>query len=323
MYRGDLASTQLWMRLNRPGLPLEQVRIAVLGAPYDGSVTHARGAALAPADLRALGADSWFFTEDGLDLRGLAIRDLGDAPVEDADPLATQRALAEAVRPIAAAGAIPLVLGGDHSITSGVVTGLASEGPVGVLWLDAHADLMDSYKGVGGREESRWNHACPLRRICELPNVGPGRVMAVGVRDLMEEEWSYLRREGVAAILGSELGRLPPGEVAARILERLRGLSVYVSFDIDFLDPAAAPGTGTPVPGGVSSRYLLDLIHALASPSGPCEPLRLAGFDVVEIAPPLDHNRITAWAGMRIITEMCGHVLRTAAGSGERLPGQQ
>jgi len=200
VYGNDLASRDLWMRLNRPGLPLEELDVAVIGAPYDGSVTHARGAALAPAALRALSADSWFFTEDGVDLRSLRIRDLGDAPVDPAGAAVTQRAIAEAVRPVVRAGAIPLVLGGDHSITSGAVAGVVGEQPLGVLWLDAHADLMDSYKGVAGREESRWSHACPLR---------------------------------------------------------------------------------------------------------------IAGSDVVEVAPPLDHNQITAWVAIRAIGEMFGHLVRT------------
>ena len=313
MYRNVPSNPQLWMRMNQPGLPLEQARVAVLGAPYDGSVTHARGAALAPAELRALGADSWFFDETGLDLRSLAITDLGDAAVDNDHPDATQCALAAAVRPVVQAGAIPLVLGGDHSITSGVVAGVVGGEPLGVLWLDAHADLMDSYKGVAGRLESRWNHACPLRRICELPQVGPERVFLVGIRDLMQPEIEYIRDRGVAAIYGHELGRLSPQEVAGRICRHLGGLAggVYVSFDIDLLDPAVAPGTGTPVPGGASSRYLLDLIHALAEPPEGRAPLRIAGWDVVEIAPPLDHNRITALAGMRIISEMCGYLVRT------------
>lgn len=313
MYRNPPSSAQLWMRLNQPDLPLAQAQIAVLGAPYDGSVTHARGAALAPAELRALGADSWFFAEDGLDLRGLRIRDLGDAPVDPDDAAATQRALEDAVRPIVAAGAMPLVLGGDHSITSGVVAGLVGEQPLGVLWLDAHADLMYSYRGVGGREESRYNHACPLRRICELPQVGPERVMLVGIRDLMEPELEYMRRHGVAAIYGWELAQLPPREVAQRIYRQLGSLAggVYVSLDIDFLDPAAAPGTGTPAPGGPPSRYLFDLLRALAGPPAGCAALRIAGADIVEVAPPLDHNHITAWAAIRSIAELCGYLRRT------------
>ena len=299
------SSRQLWMRLNQPELPLAQAQLAVLGAPYDGSVTHARGAALAPAELRALSADSWFFTEGGEDLRPLRIRHLGDAPVCDADAEAALRALAAAVRQVVQAGAVPLVLGGDHSITSGVLAGLVKDAPVGVLWLDAHADLMDSYCGVGGREESRWNHACPLRRICELPQIGPERVFLLGIRDLMAPEVEYIREHGVKVVYGRDLGRLSPEAVADRICQRLGGLAggVYVSFDIDFMDPAAAPGTGTPVPGGASSRYLYDLIHALRE-----QRLLIAGFDVVEVAPPLDHNHITGWAAMRIITEMCALV---------------
>ncbi len=309
------SSPNLWMRLNQPNLSPAEAHIAIVGAPYDGSVTHARGAALAPAELRALSADSWFFTEEGLDLRGLRICDLGDAPVSPEDAEATQRAITAAIRPIAESGAVPLVLGGDHSITSGAVAGVVREHPLGVLWLDAHADLMDSYRGIEGREESRWNHACALRRICELPQVGPERVLLVGLRDLMAPEVAYMREQGIRAIYAHELSHLTPDAVAERILGTLGSLpgGIYVSVDIDFLDPAAAPGTGVPVPGGPPSRYLLDLIHALARRRAGTAPLRVAGFDIVEVAPPLDHNHITGWTAVRIIQEMCGLVQRAAA----------
>ena len=316
MFQDVPSNPSLWMRLNQPGLPLGQAQIAVVGVPYDGSVTHARGAALAPAELRALSADSWFFTEEGFDLRGLRICDLGDVPVAPEDAEATQRAIAAAIRPIAESGAIPLVLGGDHSITSGAVAGVVREPPLGVLWLDAHADLMDSYRGIRGREESKWNHACALRRICELPQVGPARVLLVGLRDLMAPEVAYIHEQGIRAIYAHELSRLSPAAVADRILDTLGSLpgGIYISVDIDFLDPSAAPGTGVPVPGGPPSRYLLDLIHALAERGVGVAPLRLAGFDVVEVAPPLDHNHITGWTAVRIIQEMCGLVQRAGAG---------
>lgn len=300
----------LWMGLHLPTLSLSELDVGILGVPYDGSVSHRAGAAQAPARLRELSRHARPQAENLVSLRGLRLRDLGDVPVRPDDPEATQQAIAAAVAPLAAAGAVPLALGGDHSITSAVVAALAVPANLGIVWLDSHPDLMDRYRGPRGRAESRWNHACPLRRICELPNVRPENVLIVGLRDYIPEEIAYIRGHGIEVITARDLGRLPPPAVVERIGAKFaRVPAVYISVDIDVLDPAYAPGTGVPIPGGISTRYLYDIFLELFDRERKAQDagerfLRLAGLDLVEIAPPLDVDDTTARAGLGLLTAM-------------------
>ncbi|MEA3355744.1 MAG: arginase family protein [Candidatus Bipolaricaulota bacterium] len=306
---------KLWMGLNAPQLAPSEIHVGIVGAPYDGSVTHELGAAHAPEALREISADTSPHTENHINLRGLRIRDFGDAEVDQDDALTTQKAIARAVTPLVEAGAIPLVIGGDHSGTSAAVSAFASRNEMGILWIDAHPDLMDSFKGIKGREESKWNHACPRRRICELPNVCPENVLLFGIRDLLAEELDFIREEGIEVIYARDLCELSLDTLVGRIHKKFQRVpEVYVSFDIDVLDAMSAPGTGIPVPGGISPRYLYDLLFRLLDRereyfnSTSDQLLRIAGFDVVEVSPPLDLNAITSLTAMGIITAMLGYI---------------
>lgn len=302
------------MGLHNPNLPLDALDVAILGVPYDGSVSHKAGAAQAPDALRKASRGVRPHTEAGLNLAGLRLRDLGDVPVVPDDEAATQMAITQAVRPVVEAGAVPFVLGGDHSITHGVVAAFHDRPRLGILWLDSHPDVMDRYKGPQGRRESPWNHACPLRRICELPHVRPQDVLVVGLREFIPEELHYLRTEGIEVIPARELARLSPEALADRIGRKFAPVpEVYVSVDVDVLDPAHAPGTGVPVPGGISSRYLYNLFLALSDREQEhCQAgghfLQVVGFDVVEVAPPLDVRDLTILAAMGIATAMLGYL---------------
>ena len=307
-------ATTLWMGLNAPHLSPAELHVGVLGVPYDGSVSHRAGAAAAPAVLRELSRHTRPHTENLVSLRGLRLRDFGDVPVDLDDAGATQQAIAQAVQPIVAAGAVPMVLGGDHSITSGVLAAFSACDNLGILWLDSHPDLMDSYRGPHGKAESRWNHACPLRRICELPNVRPENVLIVGLRDYIEEEIAFVREQRIEVLYARDLGRLTPQDVVEQIGRKFAHVpAVYLSCDIDILDPACAPGTGVPVPGGISTRYLYDIVFALFDQEREAQRtagrhfLRLAGFDLVEIAPPLDVDDRTSHAGMGLLTALLGY----------------
>jgi agmatinase len=301
------------MGLHNPQLRLDELNVAVVGVPYDGSVSHAAGAANAPAVLRGISKQLWPHTENLVSLEGLKLRDLGDVAVDSGDAVATQRAITAMIEPLVRAGVIPVVLGGDHSVTSAVLAAFADRDDLGVLWMDSHPDLMDTFGSIRGKEESPWSHACPLRRICELDNVQADNVLLLGVRDFIPQELRYVREQGIEVMYAHEVSRMSAQEAAERIGRKFAGLSgVYISFDIDVLDPAFAPGTGVPIPGGMSSRYLYDLILRLFEReeqslrrSGE-HFLQILGFDVVEIAPPLDVGRITSLAGMGIITNMLG-----------------
>jgi len=302
----------LWMGLHRCDENAESadgLDVAVLGVPYDGSVSHDRGAAEAPDVLRALTADAGPWTEDLVSFAALRLRDFGDVEIDTDDDEATQAAIEARVRGLPD-DAVVLTLGGDHSITAGVVAGLRSRGPTGVLWFDAHADVMDTFRGIRGRTTSRWNHACPLRRICELPTVSTENVLIVGVRDLLPDEVRFIRDADLDVVYANELPEISPSALADRMARTFGTVDrLYVSVDIDVLDPACAPGTGVPIPGGITTRYLLDVLQALTarerSPSG-LPPI--AGFDLVEVSPPHDVGRITALAGRAIVAQMLGLV---------------
>lgn len=304
--------TTWWMGLNSPHLPVTDIHVGIIGVPYDGSVTHEPGAAEAPHVLRKISADRWPLTENFVKLELLQLRDFGDAAVDNDNAFATQKAVTEKVTPLVGAGVIPVVLGGDHSITSAVVS--AFESDLGVLWFDSHFDLMDTYKGLKGKEESKWNHACPLRRIVELPHVHQENVLAIGVRDFTPEELQFLQESSIEVIYAQELATMSLDTVADRIGQKFRNIPVYISFDIDVLDPAYAPGTGVPIPGGVSTRFLYDVIFWLFEKEKEylrkrsAHFLQVSGFDIVEIAPPLDVGQITCHAGIGIIMNMLGYI---------------
>lgn len=300
---------RLWMGLHAP-LPVTDIHVGIVGVPYDGSVTHESGAAQAPGVLREISADRWPVTENFINLTKLKIRDFGDVTVDNHDAVIIQKMVTEAVFPIVKAGAVPLVLGGDHSITVGVVAAYKKE--VGILWIDSHLDLMDVYKGLKGKIKSKWNHACALRRILELPCVNPDHVLIMGARDFIPEELEFAQKHQIDVIYAQDLHTMSVSEVGDYIHKKFRNIPVYISFDIDVLDPAYAPGTGVPMPGGLSSRFLYDIIFYLCDKEleylEETHFVQVAGFDLVEIAPPLDVGRITSYAGMSIIMNMLGYI---------------
>ena len=301
-----------WMGLHQEGAPISHADVLIVGVPYAGSVSHAPGAALAPDVLRELSTNAPPWTEAGLSFADLRVLDAGDVPVDQEDDESTQAAMRCAVR--AASSRAPsaplLTLGGDHSITAGVLAGLAPTERTGILWLDAHPDLMDTFQGIKGKRKSRWNHACPLRRILELDNVSDEDVLLVGTRDFLPEELAYIREHELNVVWARDLAKLPARALADRIVQAFANVdSLYVSFDIDVLDPSAAPGTGVPIPGGMTTRHLFDTLQELAcraSHPGTAKLPHLLGFDLGEISPPADANRITALAGMGILINTLG-----------------
>jgi len=303
----------LWMGLNNPQLSPDMLHIGIIGVPYDGSVTHERGCAAAPDMIRKLSLDTRPHTENLISLKNLKLKDLGDVAVDNNNAEITQNEIAKTISPVVEAGAIPMIIGGDHSITGAVMKTFRDRATMGLLWIDAHADLMDTYKGIKGREESKWNHACVLRRIIELSNITPENVLIIGLRDYIPEEIQFIRENNIAVIYSRDLVKMSPETVVDKINTKFEHIpDVYISFDIDILDPAFAPGTGAPIPGGISTRFLYDIIFSLFDKEKEAvrlssrRILRIAGFDIVEIAPRLDNGRMTSLAGMGIITSMLG-----------------
>ena len=285
----------LWSDLASDALGAD---IGILGIPYEGAASFRTGTAEAPARIRSLTPHVAPFTELGIPLAGLRVYDAGDVPVSgDWDSLTRQ--ITDKLHDI-----LPLpfsiVLGGDHSITIPVVRELARVvgGPMGYLHIDAHLDLMNTFEGLAH------SHACTARRVLELASVAPKNAAFLGIRSWMDEELAFLEAhpsvhvETAAAIVGDGIPA-----VLQRTLPVFRDVdAVYITIDIDVLDPAYAPGTGTPEAGGLSTR---DLLHLLA-PMFDRLPVR--ALDIVEVSPPLDASDITSFAAVKLLYEVFGWV---------------
>ena len=266
--------------------------VGVLGVPFDGGVSFRSGAALAPAKLRELSGHLAGCADEGQPLQ-VHVLDWGDVPF---DPdwsryfQAVENRAAEVLRhPMA------VFLGGDHSVTIPLMRAFdrSSQDPFGVVHFDAHPDLFDTYAG------HRWSHACTARRAVELPGLDPDRLVFVGLRSIAAEEWDFLQAHPeISAYTARACHQRGMAAVAADVVESLRGMhAVYVTVDIDGLDPAFAPGTGYAEAGGPSTRDLLELIRPL------CRELPVRAMDVVEVSPPLDHADITSFAALKVIYE--------------------
>lgn len=281
-----------------------EAAVVILGAPFDGGTSYRSGARLGPGAVR--GAD--YLGHDGnrphLALRvaaltELGVRDAGDVLMFSGDAAGSVAALAEAVTTIARQGVIPLVLGGDHTITWPDATGVAHAvgwGRVSVVHFDAHADTgMTEFGSLIG-------HGQPMRRLIESGAVRGDRFIQIGLRGYWPgpSDLAWMRAQGMRSYEMSEIGARGLMAVLDEAFERATDDcdAVFLSVDVDVVDPGSAPGTGTPEPGGLSSRQLLDAVRRVAL------ELPLAGADVVELSPPYDHADITAMLANRVVLEI-------------------
>jgi agmatinase len=267
-------------RLPHVEVPAEGVDVAVLGAPFDTATSFRPGARFGPEAIRAASALIRPY-HPALDVdvfETLSVVDGGDLPVTPGNAQRTAEQLAGSLELVLRAGVIPLVLGGDHSVALGELRAQAAvHGPIALVLLDAHADVWDHYYG------ERYFHGTPFRRAVEEGVVDPSRSVMVGMRGPL-----YSRRDidaprelGFEVIRDDELKLISPEEYGARVRARAGDGPAYLSFDIDVLDPAFAPGTGTPEVAGLLPRDGIGFLRALAG-------LSFTGFDVVEVSPPYD-----------------------------------
>jgi len=259
----------------------EEAEYVIAGVPFDRTTSFRPGARFGPDSIRQ---HSWNFEsydlETGVDLSEAAIHDLGNTEeFGNADDMV--RRVREELQPVFAAGKIPIVFGGDHAATPPVVEAYPSGAPsLGVLYLDAHMDFRDSYLG------DRRSHACSSRRVLE--KVGSRNIVVLGVRSVSREEMDDNETIGMAYITAHEVAREGIASVAQRALNMLKTERIYVTLDIDAIDPAFAPATGTPEPFGLTPR---DVKYIL----GQAAP-RLAGFDIMEVSPIYDAGNTSGLA---------------------------
>lgn len=270
--------------------------VALLGIPYDGGTSYRPGARFGPRAVREQSSliRPWNPVLKVHPFERLRVADCGDVDVAPISIERTFEAVTRRVGEVLEAGARPLVVGGDHSVSLPVLRAVGRRhGPVGLVHFDAHPDTWDEYFG------SKFFHGTPFRRAVEEGLVDPRRMIQVGIRGPLygPEDFAFHEQHGIEVVRIEAVKEQGVGWVAER-LTRLRDGPVYCSFDIDVVDPAFAPATGTPEVGGLTSYEALSLVRALAD-------LTLVGADVVEVAPPYDGpGQVTALLAANLLFEL-------------------
>lgn len=306
-----------WGDLAVPDLPPPH-DLAILGLPWDGGVAWRGGAAEAPARLREISVSSQAISETGFVVDGsrFRIRDFGDvvpAPPGN-DPERNRQEYFARVeetvgRILRGAGPAPgdagrpvpgarhpflLTIGGDHSVSIPLLRAFGDRHPegFGLVLMDAHPDLFDSYEG------SSLSHACPMRRALETGRVKPEHLLILGTRSYNQVEIDFMKEKRIRFVPAREVDRLGVEEILALARRRLEGVeTVYLTIDIDAADPSCAPGTGFPVAGGLTSRQMIEIARGLL------QQLPVQGMDIVEVSPPLDPGGITLFLALQIVFE--------------------
>lgn len=275
---------------------LEDVDVAIVGVPFDTGVTYRVGGRFGPNAVRAASVMLRPYNAN-LEVKPFEILscvDYGDVAIVPGYTERSYRAIEETVAPIVEAGIVPLLVGGDHACTLPHLRATRSRGPVAVIDFDSHTDALDSYFG------EKYNHGTWMRRAIEEGLVDAAHSIEVGLRGSIydAEDRSGLRSElGLDYLTTEEIFALGPDAVAERIRERVGGRPAFISFDIDVVDPAFAPGTGTPEAGGPSAHDMLVILRGLTG-------IDFIGFDVVEVIPAYDPAGQTATLAANLAYEM-------------------
>lgn len=282
------------------GLPrLDQVTsydAGVLGIPFDSGVTFRPGSRFGPEQIRAASRllRPYNFDQRSFPFQSQQVADLGNLAVTPFNLTEAVRTIEEGIAEASAEEQKLVLLGGDHTIAYPSLKNLAAQhGPISVVHFDAHLDTWDSYFG------SEIHHGAPFRLAAQEGLLDPDGCLHVGIRGSVygEHDFDEDRNLGFSVIPSSAFTTTLITEIVEEMRARLTGRKVYVSIDIDVLDPAFAPGTGTPEPGGLSSAQLIYLVRELRG-------LDIVGADVVEVAPAYDHADVTALAAAHLAYEL-------------------
>jgi agmatinase len=275
----------------------EGVDVAVLGIPFDTATTNRPGARFGPEAVRSasIALRPYNPAQDAQVFGRLSVADLGDVPVTPGNAERTVGQIADALAPIVRAGTRTLCLGGDHLVVLGELRAHAAvHGPLGLVLLDAHADVWDEYVG------ERYYHGSPFRRALEEGLLDPSRSLLAGMRGPLygPEDVAMPEDLGFEALACDDLVTISYEEYGERVRARVGDGPLFLSFDIDVLDPAYAPATGTPEAGGLTTREAFGYLRALRG-------LRFSGYDVVEVSPPYDGpGQPTAVAAANVAFEL-------------------
>ncbi|MFN3686961.1 agmatinase [Salinarimonas sp.] len=281
--------------------------VAIVGVPMDLGVTNRTGTRFGPRAVRGIERiGPYEHVLKALPTYELRVADVGDVPLESRFSLERCHADIEAYfRDLVGAGVRPLAVGGDHSISLPILKAVGAERPVGMIHIDAHCDTSGEYEGA------KFHHGGPFRRAVLDGVLDPERTIQIGIRGSAEWLWEFSTESGMTVIHAEEVDTLG----IPAIVERARAIvgegPVYVSFDIDSIDPAFAPGTGTPEVGGLTPREVLALMRGLAG-------LDVIGGDVVEVAPQYDATTNTAHVAAQMLLEILCLMARAPSFSSSR-----
>jgi agmatinase len=278
-------------------LELAAIDVAAIGIPFDTGTSYRAGPRFGPEAIRSASTLLRpFHPAFGIDLiEALAIVDYGDLPVSPGDTERTFAQVEQALAPVVESGVLPLVLGGDHTITLAELRSLVRvHGSLALVQLDSHTDTWDAYFG------QRYFHGTTFKRAAEEGLIEPEASVQAGIRGSLygAGDLDESRRLGLRVVPSEDLRALSAGEFARLVFERVGDRPVFLSFDVDFLDPAFAPGTGTPEIAGFSTAEAVAYLRALRG-------IRLVGCDVVEVSPPYDGpGQPTALAAANVLWEL-------------------
>ncbi len=280
------------------------LNVALLGVPFDGGVTYRPGTRFGPREIRTQSSliRAYHPVLEVSPFEVLRVADVGDVDVNPLSIEDTHTRIEAAVGAILDGGAVPICVGGDHSLSLASIRAVVRRhGPVGLVHIDAHQDMWNAFFG------NRYFHGAPFRRAVEEGLLDTRRVVQVGIRGSVNAptDFDFGRHHGVRTVQAEHVQQHGLAWVESQLVA-VRGGPVYLSFDIDGVDPAFAPGTGTPEVGGLTSREAVDLVRALVG-------LHLVGADLVEVSPPYDPASITALLAANLLFEMVGVLAATRA----------
>lgn len=286
------AGLSTFMRL--PTARPDEVDIALIGVPFDGGTTNRPGARHGPREIRNQSSLTRrvHHVSGASPFDRVRVADCGDVPLSPLDINGALEAIRAHFRGVRAAGATPIAVGGDHLVTLPILRGI-TDSPVGLIHFDAHSDTYDEFFG------NRFNHGTPFRRAVEEGLLDPKRMVQIGIRGSISDSGNYdfARSAGIRIVFIEELAARGVDSVMAEARSIVGPDPAYVSFDIDAIDPAFAPGTGTPEIGGITTREAQQMVRSLAG-------LDIIGADLVEVSPPLDPSGMTALTGATLLFEL-------------------
>jgi len=284
---------------------------ALLGLPFDGGTSYRTGSRFGPRDIRQnsslIRPYNPVLQVSPFDV--LRVADVGDVDVNPINIEDTYGRVEQAVSDVLNAGVVPVCVGGDHSLSLPILRAVnRKHGPVGMVHFDSHQDMWEEYFG------NKYFHGTPFRRAVEEKLLDTKRVIQIGIRGPVyaDSDFDFARKHGIQWVAAPQVAREGLEWVKEQMLV-VRGGAVYLSFDIDGVDPAFAPGTGTPEVGGLTSREALELVRALVG-------VELVGADVVEVSPPYDQAGITSMLAANILFEILSVMAATRLQTQETKP---